>query len=111
MLLIVANGLQCRTYFIKNNTANVVRLDIVRDHFAPRQIKLNAYEPTSVTDIEDVFIQDGKQVPACSKQLNLIDSKTNNQLATMPFNDSCKNAEVRIDKDAKNNFKLEAKVK
>jgi hypothetical protein len=112
LLLSVVTLLEARSYTINNNTANVLRLNIVRDHFSPRQIKLNAYESNKVvSDIEDVYVQDNKQLPACSKQLNLIDIKTSAQVASIPFNDQCKNVDVRIQEYPKNKYKVEAKIK
>ncbi len=100
-----------RTYSIFNNTANVLTLNIDREHFGQRTIMLNAYDKQSISDIEDVFIKDGKSLPACSKQLILIDAKSKKQLAAVSFNDKCKNADILIINDAKNNYKLEAKNK
>jgi hypothetical protein len=103
--------MNARTYAIFNNTANVLRLDIDRDHFGVRQVMLNAYDKKTVSDLEDVFIKDGKSLPACTKRLTLIDAKAKGQLSSIAFNDGCKNVEVLIVKDAQNKFKVEAKVK
>lgn len=104
-------GIQARTYSIFNNTAYVLRLDIDREYFGPRQIMLNAYDKKSISDLEDIFIKDGKSLPACTKRLTLIDAKAKGQLSSIVFKDNCKNADVLIVKDAQNKFKVEAKIK